>query len=252
MQSGLFYGYVAMVEGIVRRLHHELGNRPAPICVGTGGLAGAVAAETSVIDAVEPDLTLIGLRYVWETAGGCRGVMDAGEYCRAVESYLCRKNDGHLIRIVGPAFEMVCVWAEAGIPLSVIRRGIDQRFSRYYAGGPRRHPLRIDFCEADILTLFDDWKRAVHISGAALAAGAASSESQAPDAGAQGGGRYATPATLARRPPRSRGDRARQLDTARLWRQPGAGPGDRRRPERGRPGSRRRRHAARRGAPEPD
>ena len=69
MQSGLFYGYVAMVEGIVGRLHRELGDRPAPICVGTGGLAGAVAAETAVIDAVEPDLTLIGLRYVWEQRG---------------------------------------------------------------------------------------------------------------------------------------------------------------------------------------
>lgn len=114
--------------------------------------------------------------------------MDAGEYCRAVESYLCRRNDGHLIRIVGPAFEMVCAWAEAGIPLSIVRRGIDQRFSRYYASGPRRHPLRIDFCEADILTLFDDWKRAVHISGAALAADAASAEPRALDAGAQGAG----------------------------------------------------------------
>ena len=91
--------------------------------------------------------------------------MDAGEYCRAVESYLCRQNDGHLIRIVGPAFEMVCGWAKAGIPLSVVRRGIDQRYSRYYGRGPRRHPVRIEFCEADILTLFDDWKRAVHVSG---------------------------------------------------------------------------------------
>ncbi len=94
--------------------------------------------------------------------------MDAGEYCRAVESHLCAKNDGHLIRIVGPAFEMVRGWAETGIPLSVVRRGIDQRYARYYARGSRRHPLRIDFCEADILTLFDDWKRAVHVSAAAV------------------------------------------------------------------------------------
>ncbi len=92
--------------------------------------------------------------------------MDAGEYCRAVESYLCRKNDGHLIRIVGPAFEMVCAWAKAGIPLSVVRRGIDQRYTRYYGRGPRRYPVRIEFCEADILSLFDDWKRAVRIPGA--------------------------------------------------------------------------------------
>ena len=105
--------------------------------------------------------------------------MDAGEYCRAVESYLCGKNDGHLIRIVGPAFAMVRAWAEAGVPLNVVRRGIDQRYSRYYAKGPRRYPLRIEFCEADILTLFDDWKRAVHVSGTAVAAGGASSRAPA-------------------------------------------------------------------------
>ncbi len=45
MQSGLFYGYVAMVEGIVRRLRDHLasGNGADPICIGTGGLAGAIA-----------------------------------------------------------------------------------------------------------------------------------------------------------------------------------------------------------------
>ena len=89
--------------------------------------------------------------------------MDPGELCRAVESYLCRKNDGHLIRIVGPAFEMVCDWASAGIPLSVVERAIDKRYLRYYARGPKRHPLRIEYCEADVLDLFDEWKRAVGV-----------------------------------------------------------------------------------------
>jgi len=112
--------------------------------------------------------------------------MDAGAYCRAVESYLCGKNDGHLIRIVGPAFEMVRAWAEDGVPLSVVRRGIDQRYSRYYAKGPRRYPLRIEFCEADILTLFDDWKRAVHVSSTATAGVGASSDALVPDASPPG------------------------------------------------------------------
>ncbi len=112
--------------------------------------------------------------------------MDAGEYCRAVESYLCRKNDGHLIRVVGPAFEMVCAWAATGVPLSVVRRGIDQRFARYYAKGPRRFPLRIEFCEADVLTLFDYWKRAVHVSGAGVREADTGSGPGAPDAGAEG------------------------------------------------------------------
>ena len=66
MQSGLFYGYVAMVEGIVRRLRDEIDGGGGLVCIGTGGLAGDIAAETSLIDHVQPDLTLAGLRFVWE------------------------------------------------------------------------------------------------------------------------------------------------------------------------------------------
>ena len=91
-------------------------------------------------------------------------VVDSPEdYCRQLESYLCRKNDGHLIRIVGPAFEQVCGWATRGIPFKVACRGIDRYFERYYAKGPRRRPVRIEFCEADVLDAFDEWRRAVGV-----------------------------------------------------------------------------------------
>ena len=90
--------------------------------------------------------------------------MDAPEYCREIEAYLCRKNEGHLVRIVGPAFEQVCGWAAQGVPLAVARRGIDRYCERYYAKGPRRRPVRIEHCEADILELFDDWRRAVGVT----------------------------------------------------------------------------------------
>src|SRR5688572_16742586 len=86
------------------------------------------------------------------------------DYCRAIEAYLCRKNDGHLIRIVGPSFEMVCGWAARGVPVSAAQRGIDRYFERYYAKGPRRRPVRIDFCEADVLDVFDEWRRAVGVT----------------------------------------------------------------------------------------
>ncbi len=66
MQAGLFFGYVAMVEGLVQRLRGALGDEGNPVCVATGGLAGAIAAETDVIDHVDLDLTLTGLRLVWE------------------------------------------------------------------------------------------------------------------------------------------------------------------------------------------
>jgi hypothetical protein len=88
---------------------------------------------------------------------------DNETYCREVESYLCRKNDGHLIRIVGPAFDQVCGWASQGIPLKVVFRGVDRYVERYYAKGPRRRPVRVEFCEADVLDAFDDWRRAVGV-----------------------------------------------------------------------------------------
>jgi hypothetical protein len=88
---------------------------------------------------------------------------DLSEYCRELESYLCRKNGGHLVRITGPAFEQVCGWAERGVPLTVACRGIDRYCERLQAKGARRRPVRIEFCEGDILDLFDDWRRAVGV-----------------------------------------------------------------------------------------
>jgi len=64
MQSGLFYGYVGMVEGLVRRMRDELGGHA--VCVAIGGLADVIAPETPLIQHVDPDLTLHGLRIVWE------------------------------------------------------------------------------------------------------------------------------------------------------------------------------------------
>ena len=64
MQSGLFYGYVGMVEGLVRRMSAELGGNA--LCVATGGLAATIASEIPAIEQVDLDLTLRGLRMVWE------------------------------------------------------------------------------------------------------------------------------------------------------------------------------------------
>jgi hypothetical protein len=88
---------------------------------------------------------------------------EVAKYCRELETYLCQKNEGHLIRIVGPAFEQVCSWAERGVPLKIAFRGIDRYCERYYAKPGRRRPIRIEFCEADILDAFDEWRRAVGI-----------------------------------------------------------------------------------------
>lgn len=89
---------------------------------------------------------------------------DAGAYCRAIEAHLCRKNDGHLIRISGPSFDLVRGWAEQGIPLRVATSGIDRTFERYYAKGARRKPVHISFCEQDVLEAFDAWRRATGVA----------------------------------------------------------------------------------------
>ena len=86
------------------------------------------------------------------------------DFCREIEAYLCRKNDGHLIRVTGPSFEIVSAWSARGVPLNVAFRGIDRYFERYYARGPRRRPVRIDFCEADVLDVFDEWRRATGLT----------------------------------------------------------------------------------------
>jgi hypothetical protein len=85
------------------------------------------------------------------------------DYCREIEAYLCRKNDGHLIRVTGPSFDLVVGWAERGVPLKVAFAGIDRYFERYYRSGPRRRPVKIDFCDADVLDVFDEWRRATGV-----------------------------------------------------------------------------------------
>lgn len=72
MQAGLFYGYVGLVDGIVTRMKQEL--REVPHVLATGGLAGLVAPCSQTIDEVDPNLTLEGLRIIFErnrpSAGG--------------------------------------------------------------------------------------------------------------------------------------------------------------------------------------
>ncbi len=64
MQSGIIYGYIGLVEGIVSRIQQELGEKTK--VVATGGYAELIANETSVIDTVNPDITLIGLRLIYD------------------------------------------------------------------------------------------------------------------------------------------------------------------------------------------
>ncbi len=64
LQSGLLFGYIGLIEGMVARFKEELGG--AATVIGTGGWAEMIARETDVFDEVDPDLTLHGVRLIYE------------------------------------------------------------------------------------------------------------------------------------------------------------------------------------------
>jgi type III pantothenate kinase len=64
MQSGIIFGHVGLIEGMIRRIEQELGSKAKVIA--TGGQAYFLAQEIPAIEIVNPDLTLIGLRLIYE------------------------------------------------------------------------------------------------------------------------------------------------------------------------------------------
>lgn len=64
MQSGIFYGYVGLVDGILRRLHDELPGLETVIA--TGGQAALIASGSEYIEIVDEELTLVGLKLIYE------------------------------------------------------------------------------------------------------------------------------------------------------------------------------------------
>ena len=69
MQSGLFFGYVEMVDGLVRRMRAELAGGDQAVIIATGGLADVISGESTSIQHVDANLTLDGLRLIWERNG---------------------------------------------------------------------------------------------------------------------------------------------------------------------------------------
>ena len=87
-----------------------------------------------------------------------------GDYCRQIEQHLCRRNEGHLIRLAGPRFDLVQSWFTRGIPLKLAMQGIDRGVERRRSKDARARPVPIEFCEDDVLDVFDEWRRSVGVS----------------------------------------------------------------------------------------
>jgi len=96
---------------------------------------------------------------------------DVGEYCRQVEQHLCRRNEGHLIRLAGPRFDLVQDWFNRGIPLKLAMQGIDRGVERRRLKDARPRPVPIEFCEGDVLDVFEEWRRSVGVSASDTSTG---------------------------------------------------------------------------------
>ena len=72
MQSGFIFGYVSLIDGLTARIQQELGRKTKVIA--TGGYAELLAKETTTIEVVDPYLTLVGLRIIYELNFGRKHV----------------------------------------------------------------------------------------------------------------------------------------------------------------------------------
>ena len=64
MQSGVFHGYAGLVEHMIMKIKREMPSKP--VVIATGGLAKLIATEATHIDHIHPELTLDGLRRMWD------------------------------------------------------------------------------------------------------------------------------------------------------------------------------------------
>lgn len=82
LQSGIYYGFLEQMEGMIRRIKNEMGNKPK--VVATGGMAELFAGDSELVDVIDKNLTLKGLKTVY-------GRMKMGKMARGQEGKMARR-----------------------------------------------------------------------------------------------------------------------------------------------------------------
>jgi len=161
IQAGLFYGCVALVEGLVERLCREFGaeGREKVKVVACGGLAEKLARDCRRIEYIEPLLTLEGLRLIYQRNRLRREAVGGGgdTYLAQVEQYFLRKRRRGVC--LSPRdWEQVMRWQQAGIPLRVVLQGIERALER---AGRRREVYFLSYCDAAVQEVWREYRRAL-------------------------------------------------------------------------------------------
>ena len=179
IQSGLYYGYIGLVDGILERMLNEIGNpeQPAPKIIATGGLARLVVDDSRFIQTIDDMLTLDGLRLIYErnrvvkskhshseAAGkhAWRVVQNYFNYFTEIEEHFQRRR-GSLILLSSIDWALIETWREAGIPLAAVLKGIDTAFDKYDARKNKTRVRRVNglaYCAQEVISAMEAMQEA--------------------------------------------------------------------------------------------
>ena len=193
LQSGLYYGYLGLVDGILDRLLEEMGRETT--VVATGGLATLIGTGSKHIKHVDDLLTLDGLRLIWErkhprsphkpadmtaslptllqlrlsrkqrahpAASLLRAewfVENYFNYFTEIEEHFQRRRGGALM-LSTLDWALIETWKDAGIPLEAALRGIDSAFERYEKRPSKRKVNSLAYCAQEVLAAAEEMKEA--------------------------------------------------------------------------------------------
>ena len=136
--SGLYYGFVGMIDGILERLGAELG--PDMKTVATGGQGHMIVRSSRWVKMYEEDLTLEGLRLIWErNCGPVKPLMQDPalenyfNYFTEIEEHFRIARGTGLFLISPLDWALIEAWKNAGVPLEAVLRGIDAAFEKWRA-----------------------------------------------------------------------------------------------------------------------